>query len=687
MAKKQHSRTTITPASIVTLLLLSATSTAANNDIFDLDLESLGQIQVSRIASSFPVNDLDVGSSVSVITRQDWQRYDARRWNEAVQHVPGLMVYPTLGGSNALAIRGFASSLSVRGIATLIDDVPMNTLSYGTGQYSLSFLGINTLNRLEIIRGPGSSLYGSDAFHGVLSATSYQRQYDEHRLGTRTDERGFMQWWGLASRSLGEAHRLHVAAEYSDQPDQQRAYSYVDSLSGSPEQGLRANAYETSTINLKLTGHLDSATQYRVGYLDHDFDSSKFSGTGRELFEGLDLNRNRDWSDGNARVRMSHLFVEHELAQAMVISGLLYSWESAVAFDFDQTHVLNRTLRLDQVNRRHGGKLELKQRNRAWHTDWKIGLETTHLKIDKARSILFTPDDELLASVPSAFDGLNREIHSLTLQATTRFLQDRLALLYGTRIDRYSTFGTQTTPRLGVIYRPDSRTAWKALYGNAFRAAVAGELTESGSIDGNPDIRPEEIDTYELIFIRHHHAVRLEAVAFYSRWHSAIGLAPHPDPDSGFESIYSNQGVLTTAGLEGQLDYRHENHWVNTTLTYAKSKDDTQDKRFTAFPSWIISLDTGFQFTDATSLSLIQRIHLDATESPSSLSAGENNPLRHYWRTDLILRHDIATALRSQIAVRNLFNRRNAVPALWNMAGGIPDEPQTLLVSLEWSLP
>ena len=153
------------------LFLLAAEAQAvspAERALFDLSFEEL--MQVSAYSASFFEHDLlTVGSSVSVIERADWERKGARRTLDAIAQEPAVMLLPSINGLNVIAIRGYGGAESARGIATLIDGVPMNGPNFGTGQYVVQNVSLGVLDRIEVIRGPGSALYGSDAFHGVLS--------------------------------------------------------------------------------------------------------------------------------------------------------------------------------------------------------------------------------------------------------------------------------------------------------------------------------------------------------------------------------------------------------------------------------------------------------------------------------------------------------------------------------------
>jgi iron complex outermembrane receptor protein len=173
-----------------------------------MPLEELFGLRVKvEAASLFRESDLKVGSAVAAIPEESWRSRGAQLTTDAISHLPGVIALPTFGGARGIAIRGYATELSVRGTATRIDGVPMNTFGGGTAQYTLPNFNLGTLDRIEMIRGPGSALYGSDAFHGVLSMKTFQSPRNviqaEAEAGTLGRYHGFLRGSGGPRRGAG----------------------------------------------------------------------------------------------------------------------------------------------------------------------------------------------------------------------------------------------------------------------------------------------------------------------------------------------------------------------------------------------------------------------------------------------------------------------------------------------------
>ena len=159
------------------IAVASANTNAEDRDIFQLPLRELLEVKVS-VASLFEESLLDVASSVSVVQHDEWERRGARRVGDALESAPSVVSIPTWGGADAIAIRGYATELSVRGVANSLDGVPLNSYTYATSFYDKPVINLKLLDRIELIRGPGSTLYGSDAFHGALSYQTHTSKND-----------------------------------------------------------------------------------------------------------------------------------------------------------------------------------------------------------------------------------------------------------------------------------------------------------------------------------------------------------------------------------------------------------------------------------------------------------------------------------------------------------------------------
>ncbi len=135
-----------------------------------------------------------------------------------------------------------------------------------------------------------------------------------------------------------------------------------------------------------------------------------------------------------------------------------------------------------------------------------------------------------------------------------------LILNAGVRYDYYSTFGGTVNPRIALIYTPFDGTVFKALYGSAFRAPNALELyyqTPSSMQKANPDLKPEIIDTYELIYEQYLGAnIHGTISGFYYTISDLI--VQTTDPADGF-SVFRNLASADAKGVEVEIEGKWDN--------------------------------------------------------------------------------------------------------------------------------
>ncbi len=705
------------------LLAIASPLAAAqsDDDLFELDLFALEEVVVKvSVASLFEEQELQVGSSTAVIKRKDWQRRGARRFTDAISNQPSVMILPTFGGTDAIAIRGFAQEVSVRGIATILDGVPLNTLAYGTSQYDKPDIGLGTLDRIEMIRGPGSAIYGSDAFHGVLALHSFDSKEDFSDVQGEIGSRGYQQASLRLSRGLTDAIRLNFAGAFSGQPDQNRKYDFTVPCWGAtlaapaacpglparpfavrPDAGQQATSdrnheYESHTAMLKLVVDPEGPWAWRTGIYYNRHDAHKFSDIAPHVSPtgAMELGED-DFSGSNSFFYMWNFSATRALPHDIETELSSFFWTNHHESRLENFNPIlgvsrNKTF-LGVDEDRRGIKLTFKQADNPWNTQWSTAIGWNRMEINDRReqyqqlTAAPCPANSTTAAPFCTFPTqlVTREILSFFLQAKTSLFEDKLHLLYGGRIDHYHDHGLNTvkTPRLGMIYQPMRDTAFKLLYGNSFRAPVATELTSLQLVAGNPNIDPETIDSYEFVIQRQREHWKAEFVWFYSRWKDRINTQscvgqPQCFPTTGFFQQYTNQGTNIARGIELILGWTGDQFRVDSSYSYVTSEDELQTIDYVAFPRHILNLGFGYTLKEhGIDIYVNNRVHYKAKEGKVFAPNFVRPPdLPHYWKVDLNVTKKVSPDLEFFVNFRNLFDRDNFHPSIWNNEGGIPDE-------------
>lgn len=691
---------------------------AADADLFDLPLESLLEVKVN-VASPHETSVQDSAASVAVLTPESWDRRSAHTLAEALEQVPAVSVYSSLGGAHMIAVRGYATELSARGIATLLDGVPLNNYSYATAIYDLPFLSTGLLDRVEMIRGPGSTLYGSDAFHGVVDIKTSRRQESTGKLAMHagSDDNGGAVFTGSLMQDL---IRIDSGIALTHRGDRNLAYGYTDPQSGQSMEGVRDHHEHDVAGFLHLeTGDTGTGTGlWRASMFADRYRTRGMPAIGTQFYlplttafqlESLNLGGARDVIGQDSGFWQMALTHQRELTSSLELEIKTFQWEGKQTWladlrDYPLTLTTlggtdlacrtsptqagvsplycPHTLVQGTADRRRGIEGLLKSRKALFgNTEWALGVGRNWFKIMDAY-VRREPD----AGAPyviteSPFDGASRHVDHLLLHARSDFADGKLAAVYGVRQDHYSDVGSATSPRLGLILHATENWTGKLLYSHAFRAPSAAEQFGGGTGSTqlpNPHIKPEEIDTAEVVWQYHTNQHDSEIVLFSSRWEDGIVLGP-----VGLgQNQYRNTGRNKAYGAELSHQRRAGLWRLEGNLSWVHSHNDTTETDYSAFPEWTINLGIGYQPSPEWEFWLNERVLLERTLT-DVLGTSEGDEAPQYYRTDLYASWTPGK-YKISVDIRNLFDRKNIAPAMYNAEGGLPDERISAHAGLAW---
>ncbi len=649
------------------LFTLSATA-SPNETHFDnllsLSIEELLNVSITT-TSFFPETDLTAGSTVTVIPATYWQDRGARRLDDALSYMPGVTINPTFLGTRQWVIRGYPNS-NATGVQTLWDGVPLNTYPIGSAQADHPDIQLNTLNSIEVIRGPGSALYGSDAMHGVVSLHAYESDKDEQKASLRAASNGYYDGALKGSYALGDNWRANLAIATSGQPDQDIEYGYLDPA---PAIGERDYNYTTSTTSLKLNSDPTDTLSYKFGLYYNKYDHDGF------FHNGTDVP-----SDDNSYID-SYLGIvkaesNYKLSETQELTFNISTWE----YDHHFARTLANLNRINIFATEHQESFNIiyTDENLLDHTELSIALGYKDNHVKTAHRTVVSPAGAELLNAPLFFTEKGRTLNSFLLDGKTQKRNSSHIFRYGFRFDDYSDFGEQFTPRLGYIYSLNKNSAFKTLYGNSFRAPTGNELYGGPQQLGDLNLQPEELDTIEFIYITKHNNWKAEAIFFVSELKNGIRLFDH-DNDPLTLNKFSNISESDSTGIEVSYFKTFSNWTLDTNGSYIISQNQTDDVEFTIFPDFIFNLAIGYQFKNKWHMTINNHLETERTRVAKTPS---NSPdaLPDYFRTDLNFSKQYSEQMKLFINVRNVFDRENELPSTQDsvrsseFSSGIVDE-------------
>lgn len=526
-------------------------------DIVELDSLSLEDLLDARVVST-TLQEQEVATTpsiVSVLTRHQIRSLGLRRLSEALQLLAGVTVVDTLSGVRDVTIRGVRNPAS---ILVTLDGQPLN--DFYDGEVLVDF-PIELVERIEVIRGPGSALYGTGAFAGVISLFTRRAEeqvaaeaaasalYGDELTAAATAS-------GLVATRLGRSTVVRAMATtrhsqgprfmVEDDVHKGAPYAAVPGLTNAFEHATVARAvvqrrgvlWDSDTLELASTGIYQRRGPffgaYRVFSPDTVFvDSllSTFLDYAARVGQGV-----------SATARLS--YDQHGNRQRLVEQpdGFYYDINGNGQADADETFPNGKIRRTNALSGRLSVRAYVQHDHVASGDGWAnhalMGLQLERAWMPRFRFAQNFDHDRFMAAFDNYADhDFAQKQNARTVSAL--FAQDQIRLgdlwlTVGLRVDHYSDFGAALSPRAALVWKALPGVACKFLYGRAFRAPTFKELYDNtspsplvrgGSIFGNPDLPAESNNTVEAgVDLDVQPWGRLRASIFYDRTDNSIEL-------------------------------------------------------------------------------------------------------------------------------------------------------------------
>lgn len=653
-------------------------------------LEELLDVEI-EIASLFEEDELVVGSTVSRITADEWKMLGARRMHEAFNNEPGVFLYPNALGTYALSVRGYASSGSAKGIATFLDGIPLNEIVSGS-VFTIPNWELGTLEKIELIKGPGSAIYGSYAFHGVVSMKTFESEKDHYSIEGAAVSPHPQYYDGNVKISRGlydNLIRIDIAAAAARQRKMEEEYEY--SAGTETDTATRDWNHDSQSGVVKLKINPLKKLKLKVSMYYSGFECDEYPGTAMGL-DGSSL-QDRDYYLVDNTVYLGRGSITYTPFSNISVEVMSYfskadSYSKAAVSSGGLDYII------DQKGDQTGFNLTIKQPDNDLNLQWLVAysfdynMELDAVSKTVSGSNTFIPEEEAL------HDGITRKVNSAFCQVKWGAIKNSLYLLAGARYDHYSDFGSQFTPRGGIIYLPADKSSVKALYGRGFRAPNGLETkglrlyTEPA-----PDLKPETLDMYELIYIYKEKTWKINATVFYSRWLDAIILEDAPVASS-FIYSQTNRGENDAYGGELSCFVQRKPWAFDLGFGYVMSRaidvadtgnpDKKINQRYDAFPEYSVNCGIYYflKFIEVT-LYLNNRAYFNMYEAPS-LIRDDPEKLPAYYRMDVNISKIISEKLEIYLDIRNVLNRENHIPSVFGAMNGYVEPGTSVMLRAEY---
>ena len=488
-------------------------------ELESMSLEDLMNIPVYA-ASRFEQKSSEAPSSVTVVTSREIRKYGWKTLADLLRTVRGFHVSYDRS-YNWVGVRGFLPpGDSNTKILTLVDGHRMNDDVYNQAYLGEDFLlDLDLVDRVEIVRGPGSSLYGSNAFFAVINVIT--RRGESVKGGEASLE---------GEHPRGLRGRLTYGNRFKNGAEVLLSVSALDR----PGEDLFFPEFNDPATNNGVAQGLDGVRNRRFfgsaslgaftltgGYVrrDKDIPTSSF---------GAVFPDPTGWYLDESYFTEARYEKEHD--GTSVQARLFRDW-----------HKFDSKMTMEDPMMNPIAPFRLVMRDRAEARSWGAETKVTRTLLERHTATagaeyrrIYRITQTIFAEDPfTSFLDTNRNsyVWALFLQDEVR-LAEGLLLNVGIRHDHYGTFGGTTNPRAALIWSPRETTALKLLYGQAFRAPTPFELywNDGGLTQkASPDLKPERIRTLEVVWEQGlGKNLRSVVAAYENRIKDPIGVVTDP---------------------------------------------------------------------------------------------------------------------------------------------------------------
>lgn len=513
-----------------------------------------------------------VPQAVEVITKEDIQRTGANDVLTALSLANNLNLSRAGMTGNAVSLRGMSTNhtlILVDGKRYAGEDTDVTT-----NVYALQRLNVSDIDRIEIVRGPSSSLYGSEAMGGVINVITKTPEKAGGTVGVVTGTRNTAEYFNVSSGKHGR-----WSAAVDGRFDKQRAmnrYDYSVSSTGAVTDG-----YDRSMYGMRRTFHggavydFENANKnklrFDIDYMNEDL-RSDYADT-KSASGKLYYNKNKhEWYHNeqkgfsveytgktnrneyqfrtyyNQLEKHSNLVNERAFPSPMMenILGSIYP-------KADMDYAKYNTWVTEAKNTMYIGD----------HHNLTFGGEYRRLEYEGTR-------------LGGSTTGLNKKISAKDVDSYAGYIEDlwqvndKLLLIPSVRLEHNSQFGSEATPKIGATYNINNHWRFKANYGKGYKAPTLSELymvmnramgVATVHVEGNPNLQPEKTYSYDFS-IEADKGANFGKLTYFNNKVSNLIDTESTQSDNEYWSKYINVGKAQINGVELEIGRHLNDRWT-----------------------------------------------------------------------------------------------------------------------------
>lgn len=498
------------------------------------------EAKVITVASVKPETVFNSVSNITVIDRATIERYDFASVSDALRIVPGVLVVNSFGIHNIVTFRGGLQPHYANKILVMLDNVPQYEANTGAAT-DVDRVGIDSIERIEVLRGPASVIYGSNALTGAVNIV-LRKAEALGREGTVAggigSKYGKFQGDAQASRAegvylaRGKDWSYHLSAAMRNQASP--AYRFSD---------------ESNTVS-DITEHYNARSfNFNGEYKRHALllnlanTEQSFLGAGLTRATGLGF----DEVDDLALASYGYTYA-HD-GKKLKYTAVYDKQRRHVPFSADQSALVVYDGYRVQNNLNYSADFA---------QDWDLELGGSH---EYRKSLHVANYNRLTGMIVDEQGMAGWAVWEGSAFGQLGFTKDPWKAVVGSRYTFNGSFGSNISSRGSLIYAFDDRRSAKLVAGQAYRAPslVENYLNISNIVLGNPSLQPERNRSVELSYLQSAGSFFGQVTGYYAEYlnniYRAIGHFTRDGVNYSGANFYTNAGKITVKGLETELKY------------------------------------------------------------------------------------------------------------------------------------
>ena len=607
--------------------------------------DSTGYYKLSDVvitATKTPTNTLELANSISIIDSAQISNSNSNNVFDVLKNETGIS-FTRQGGNGTLSnlyIRGANSSHTL----VLIDGVEVNLTNDPSGVYDFSALPIDNIERIEVLRGPQSTLYGSDALAGVINIIS-KKGSGPPQYSLLTEAGSYNSYKALLGLN-GSIQKLNYSASFSR--TQSDGYSVASEKYGNTESdGYYFNNFSALVgYSISETAEINFYTRYLKSESDNDQFGGEFGDDPTYL-----TNQGEFSIRGEAKLKLFDEVWNQKLGLTFFRNVRNNSYDTSAASinypfyvnDYSWAHYDGRKYKID------------------WQNDFQItesnlltaGLE---FEIEESASEYYAFNyvpDPFSPDIESVIPMNDAKTFGVYIQDQLKF-EDSFFITLGARLDDHSKFGSQFTYKIAPAYMHwETGTKIKATIGTGFKAPSLYYLYDPAY--GNENLNPEEsfgwdFGLEQFLFSQN---ITLGVTYFYNKFTDMFGF-----DYVTFKTINIKEAI--TKGFEAYIEVKPSDELnIKVNYTYTDARDISPEssdfnKKLLRRPGNKTGLFASYTFIPKANLTA-EVIWVGIRED-INFSTYERTELKEYVLLNLAAHYDVFDFLRLQVRAENLLD-------------------------------